>query len=54
MAQEKGVLVEVLEWGRMGGLSLESALCGLEECLIKPCFVSAFGWWYSPQVQLRL
>lgn len=28
--QEKGVLVEVLEWGRMGGLSLESALCGLE------------------------
>lgn len=55
MAQENGALVEALQWGEMGGLSLESALCGRESAatgyLIKPSFVSLFGWWYSPQVQ---
>lgn len=55
MAQENGALVEVLEWGELGGLSLESALCGWESAvtgyLIKPSFVSLFGWLYSPQVQ---
>lgn len=55
MAQENGALVEALQWGEMGGLSLERALCGRESAetgyLIKPSFVSLFGWWYSPQVQ---
>lgn len=35
---------EVLEWGRTGGLALESALCGLQRAsvgyLVKPSFVS--------------
>lgn len=55
MAQENGALVDVLDWGDMGGLSLETALCGRESAaagyLIKSSFVSLFGWWHSPQVQ---
>lgn len=43
-AQEKGALVEVLEWGGMGGPPLERALCGLQRASVgyqmKPSFVS--------------